>query len=248
MLEPPKLAAPDTVLLGYPVLVGLTPLIPLPFVDDAARGYLLRRMVRAIAEAHALRLWEEEVRALADEPPSNVMKGLFRGLALMPLKLVLRKALFVLTGKRVVDLVSECYHRGWLLDRAFANSWCAPHGPRSAREVRAAIDALLVETPVTTSPVTAALRLGFERSRDALGRAVAALRTRFGKAGAEVDRAVEDTVKRAAADEASGLGGVVAELRRALTGVPREHFDALERRLGEKLGVTTAEVKAQLEA
>ena len=236
-------ARADGVLLGYSVLVGLTPLIPLPFVDDAARGYLMRRMVRAIAEAHALKLWEEEVRELADERSVSVVKGMFRGLALLPIKLVLRKAIFLLTGKRIVDLVSEIYHRGFLLDRAFANGWCSPHGEAKARDLRVAMDALLVETPVTTSPVTAALRVGFERSRDALGRALTTLRARFspGASAGEVDRKIDQTVEQAASDEASGLGSIVAELRRALTAVPREHFDALEKRLGERLGITQKE-------
>jgi hypothetical protein len=224
----------DAVLLGYSVVVGLTPLIPLPFVDDAARGYLLRRMVRAIAEAHQHRLWDEEVRELADERAGNLMRGIFKSLALAPIKLILKKAILVLVGKRVVDLVSEVYHRGWLIDRAFANRWCAPHGTRSAREVRAAIEALLAETPVSTSPVTEALRVGFERSRDGLARAVIALRSRFGNQ--DVDGAVARGVENAAKDEGTSLGAVVAELRAALTTVPREHFEALERRLADKLG------------
>ena len=59
------------------------------------------------------------------------MSGALKGVALMPLKLLLRKAFFVLSGKRIVDLGSICYHRGRLLDLTFAEGWCRPTGPRT---------------------------------------------------------------------------------------------------------------------
>jgi hypothetical protein len=159
---------------------------------------------------------------------------MLRGIALAPIKLVLRKAVVVLTGKRVVDVASACYHQGWMVERSFARGWCAPQGPHSARVVRSAVDAVLEEVPVATSPVTSALRVGFERSRDGLSSAVTALRERLGGARADdVDRAVAEAVDPG--NEASGLGAVVTEMRRALDAVPREHFEALERRLAERL-------------
>ena len=63
------------------------------------------------------------------------------------------------------------------------------------------------------------------------------LKLRFAKLRGErppdddVARAVDETER----DDA-GLGGVVEQLRRSLTDVPREHFDELERRLRERLG------------
>ena len=49
------------------MLVGLTPLIPVPFVDDLVRGHLMRRMVRALAAERGRALSNEEVQALTED-------------------------------------------------------------------------------------------------------------------------------------------------------------------------------------
>jgi hypothetical protein len=226
------------VILTHVTLIGLTPFIPLPFVDDLVKGYLQRRMVRSLADGHGLRIWEEEVRQLADDSKGgSLIRGAIKSAALAPLRLVLRKTFMVLAGKRVVDLASEHYHRGWMLDLAFANGWCAPHGGRSPREVRQAIDDLLKETPMTKSPVTRALKVGFERSPEALMATYQSLRSRL--ATLRGDRPGDDEVARVvdgAEEDPEGLGGVVEQLRSSLTDVPREHFDQLEQRLRVRLG------------
>jgi hypothetical protein len=85
---------------------------------------------------------------------------------------------------------------------------------------------------VASSPVTSALRVGFERSQAALADVYSALRSRLTGSGARS----EETVSRAVDDaEASGLGGVVASLRHALLDVPREHFQKLETALARRV-------------
>src|SRR5690606_27872846 len=144
-------------------------------------GYLQRRMVRALAERHRINVWDEEVRVLADDHATGGwFSGMARRLVFGQLKKVLRKTLLVLAGKRLVDLASRTYHHGWLVDRAFAHRWCAPAGSRSAEEVREAIDQVLAETPLATSPITRAISVGFERSQSALAEAYTELRERFG--------------------------------------------------------------------
>jgi hypothetical protein len=228
----------DGILLAHTALVALTPLVPLPFVDELLESYLLRRMVRGLAAAHRLRIWDEEVAALVDRPSSRLLGRALLGAALSPLKRFLRKTFLVLVGKKVVDSASACYHRGWLIDLAFARGWCAPHGPHSARALREAIDAVLRDVPVATSPVTQAIRAGLERSRDGLALALTPVREwvavlRREPIDAEVARTVHDAERRAEA------AGVIAELRRALSDVPAEHFQALERALALRLGSHT---------
>ena len=237
--EPRSRGASDGILLTHTALVALTPLLPIPFVDELVERYVLRRMVRRLASAHRLRIWDEEVSALVDRRSTRLLGRAVLGAALSPLKRLLRKTFLVLVGKKVIDTASSCYHRGWLIDRAFALGLCAPHGPHSARTVREAIDEVLRQVPVATSPVTQAIRVGLERSRDGLALALAPVRQwvavlRREPIDAEVGRTVDDAERKVEA------AGVVEQLRRALTAVPAEHFDSLERALAERLGAATA--------
>ncbi len=221
--------ATEGVILTHATLAALTPLIPVPFVDTAARNRVMRRMVRSLAELHHLRIWDAEVKVLADEEGGGFVRGIAKGAVLAPFKFVLRKTFMVLAGKHIVDLASRSYHHGLLTDRAFAHRWCTPAGSRSPREVRQAIDAVLASEPVASSPVTRALRIGFDESQRAVFDAYATLSARFG--GGSANAAIDDAVD----DEDGGLLGVIAALQRALTDVPREHFDGLEAKLRAQL-------------
>jgi hypothetical protein len=215
-------------------MIALTPFIPLPFVDDMVKGWLARRMVQQLAEAHRLKIWDDEVNTLIADPPKNYIGGFIKKAILLPVRFVLRKIFMVLAGKHIVDLATETYHRAWLIDLTFARRWCAPHGPRSAAEVREGIDAVLKLTPVATSPITRALKLGLERSQPLLADVYDKLRARLG--GHHGRMPGDDDVSRAVDDaEATGIGGVVEQLRRALFEVPSEHFVELERLLAREL-------------
>jgi hypothetical protein len=226
----------ERLLLTHATLVALTPLIPLPFVDDWVKGYLQRRTVRALAARHGLRLWSEEVKQLANDPPTTAgafVGGMAKKLVFAPIKKILRKTFLLLAGKSVVDLASHSYHHAWLIDRAFANRWCSPAGVRSAKEVRTAVDEVLKETPVANSPITRALKLGYERSQSALVDGYARLRARLGGLSGVSDDAMDDAVEDASE---AGLHDVVTQLLAAITAVPSEHFEELEARLRRKLG------------
>ena len=221
-------------ILVHATLVGLTPLIPFPFVDDMVKGQLQRRLVRTLADVHGLDLGMPDVKVLADDPPRSWVKGVAVSTALYPLRVVLRKTFIVLQGKRIVDLASDCYHRGYLTDHAFRERWCAPLGPRRAADVRAAVDAVCAEVP--TRPVAHALRTGFNEARAATTDLAGTLLRALGRVPPdappeEVQRVVDD----AALDSASGIA---ERLRRAVAEVPAEHFDDMRRRLDEKLGAS----------
>jgi uncharacterized protein (DUF697 family) len=236
---PPKThpAGRDRTVLSHAALVALTPLIPLPFVDEVAKNRLQRRMVRMLAQSYDLLLQPADLALLADDRPGNVAGSIVKGLVFTPLRQVLRKTFMILAGNKIAEVASSCYHRGFLIERAFARGLCAPDGPQSVDAVRQAIDEVMAEVPVASSPVTAALRAGLLRSQDAfqqLSRKLRARLTGLGRqpAQATVDQAMDDETVEA--DPA--LDGIVAQLRHALNEVPARHFDDLEHSLCRKLG------------
>ncbi|RLB63466.1 MAG: hypothetical protein DRI90_06785 [Deltaproteobacteria bacterium] len=84
----PKTPPPgrDRTLLTHTALVALTPLVPLPFVDEMARNRLQRRMARLLAQRYDLLLQPAELARLADDQPGNVAGSLVKGLVLTPLR------------------------------------------------------------------------------------------------------------------------------------------------------------------
>jgi hypothetical protein len=233
-------------LLTHTVLVALTPLIPVPFLDDMVKGYWERRMIRQLAEGHHLRIWDEEVRALAEGPRKNVVAGFAKGIVLAPLKKLLRKTFILLSGKKMVDLASQTYHLGWLIDHAFANAWCAPHGPCAAAEIRTAIERVMAGVPLASSPVTNAIKVGLSRSQEVSNEVFDMVRARMGVLRRDPR---DDEVAKMADDVADeGVVARVADnLRRALTEVPSEHFDELGERLRRELAIDQHELAMQTE-
>src|SRR5688572_3365162 len=90
----------QTLIVSHSVLAGLTPLIPIPLLDDLVRTYFVRRLVRKLAAANRYILSDEEIKVLADERESGCLRGCMTTAFLLPFKLIFRKVFFFLEWKR----------------------------------------------------------------------------------------------------------------------------------------------------
>jgi hypothetical protein len=227
---PRREIATSTLLIGHSVLVGLTPLVPVPILDDRLRAYFERRLAREIAVLHGVTFGEDDLRVVGQGPGQEFWAELRRGALLLPVRLLLRKVFLILNVKRASDAASATYNRGYLLDVALAAREHPPH--RRAEDVRAAIDATLADTP--HSPIGTAVRLSFAGSkallRQALAAFVAVLR-RLGGGPDEVDlaQAIGES------EERDVFAALIGRVREAVADVPASHFQALETRLLARL-------------
>ncbi|PYT01215.1 MAG: hypothetical protein DMF65_08050 [Acidobacteria bacterium] len=105
-------------LVTHAVLAGLTPLIPVPVVDDLAKNYFRKRLVRRLAAANGRGLSIEELAALTREREGGCVRGCLVAAVVYPLKAVFRKIFYFLEWKRAVDLASRTYHFGYLVNYA----------------------------------------------------------------------------------------------------------------------------------
>jgi hypothetical protein len=222
-------------ILRYAVLTGLSPLVPIPFLDDVVKSYFQRRMVRRVAQEHGVTLDEAAVRALADDAGGSCLLGCFGTVLFYPIKKVLRKIFIFLEWKRAVDFTSLMLHRGYLLDAALRNGRLAPAGPNSAEEVRAAIDAVVREAPV--KPVEEAVSATFRQSKSVLTGAASMLQSALQgvsrKAKPDEVAAAVESIREKEDDQ---ISGVVDSLQSRLRSVPGDHFKSLEAKLLSKLG------------
>lgn len=215
-------------ILVHAVLAGLTPLIPVPFVDDWARNGIQTRMVRRIAKAHDAGLYDADARALGRETgrDESFLFSATKKLAFYPIKRIFRKALFVLVLRDIVDISSRTYHVGYLLDFAFAQSWLAKSPPEA---LRSAVDEVCRQAD--TSPVHRAFMTVFEESRDLLGAALQSARTWMGTESRQEDGGPKDE------ERPNEVEALADRLLRAVNILPPEHFEKLRADLEKALGI-----------
>lgn len=219
----------------HSILAGLTPLIPIPFVDDLVKTYFKRRMVRKLTTQHSQFLNDTDVATLADDPDSGCLLGCVTTVIVYPLKAIFRKIFFFLEWKRAVDIVSHTYYQGFLIDSALDERWIAPAGPRRADEVRRAMDQLFLQ--LNTSLIERAVKGIFNQSKSAL-KGVArllqnSLRALRSKPSQEQ---VGQVVEALQEQEERELEGVIGPLQNAINKIPAEHFEQLKDQLAQALG------------
>lgn len=227
-------------LITHAVLVGLTPLIPVPLVDDLVKSYFRKRLVRSLAASAGRSLSEEELDALTAEREGGCLRGCAAAVVVYPLKAVFRKVFYVLEWKRAADTTSRTYHFGYLVGHALRSraDGASPLDLRGARAVGEAIEAICREAPI--KPLETAIGGTFRKSKDVLSGAAALLTRSLRRAPARPAE-VAAAVERVEPEEERELDPVVTRLQRSIGSVPEEHFRALRRRLDERLGLPPEE-------
>lgn len=227
------------ILVKYAVLVGLTPLIPLPLLDDLAQHYFERRMLEKLVIVHALALSPAQIDELAAPPPmaEGWIKGCLLNLLLYPIKKIFRKIFFFLEIKRTIDLVAQTYAKGHLIDGVLSRKLCAPLGPHAPGAIRAASERALARVGV--SPIELAIRNVFSGSKALILRVVealiAALRRLSGRPSREqLAEAVRSVEEQGNPD----LQGLDDQVQQSLQAVPVTHFERLDAAMTEELGKT----------
>ncbi len=154
---------PIILLLTYSVLIGLTPLIPIPILDDLVKSYFYRRLVRSLAAVYDLSLTADEIAILAEERGAGCLKGCLWGTAEYLIKRLVRKAVIVLEWRRAIDLVTHTYYYGHLLNHALQQSWYAPGDSGRAMQLRTAIEQ--ARAGANTNLVKRIVQSSFNQSR-----------------------------------------------------------------------------------
>ena len=226
----------QTHLVTHAVLIGLTPLIPLPILDDLVKNYFKRRLFRVLAAANGRELTAADLKDLTAERSRGCLLGCVAQAIIYPAKRLFRKIFFFLEWKRAVDLTSYYLHFGYLLDYAMR---ARPDAPaiadiRTAAEVRAAIDAVCREAPI--KPVESAVAGSFRQSRNVLRRAARLLEQSLRRVAGRPDQEqVAQVVEEVEPAEEREVAGLVSKLRQALLDIPEEHFQNLRAQLASRL-------------
>jgi hypothetical protein len=229
-------------LVMHAILVGLTPLIPVPVLDDLTKNYFRKRLVRTLAASHGRSLSDEELNALATERERGCVSGCLLTALVYPLKSVFRKVFYFLEWKRAVDLTSRTYHFGYLVNYALQRGEERPSilDLRRAADVNEAIQAVCLTAPI--KPVESAIGGTLRQSRRILRAAAnllaTSLRRLTGRARAEQ---VAEVIEEVESQEEREIEPVVGRMQRSIASVPEEHFRRLREQLDARLGLSARE-------
>ncbi len=211
----------------HAVLAGLTPLIPVPLVDDVVKRYFQRRMVRKLAAAHRRRLNDADVESLADDQDSGCLSGCLTTVLLVPLKAIFRKIFFFLEWKRAVDIVSRNYYQGFLIDYALSQNFLTE---RSPKDIRAAIDFVLSQ--LTTSLIDRSVKGIFNQSQTVLRNAARLLQNSLRQITRRASQTqVAEVLESVQPQEEEEIAGIVGQLENSINQIPAEHFEKLRQHL-----------------
>jgi hypothetical protein len=156
----------------HAVASGLTPLIPVPFLDEYALRRVREQMVRSILRERALSAPDRTVTVLAGLHPreGSRLQQLASKVALFSFRLAWRKAYrrlaTALWVKDCVDMASLSLHHGYLLQHALGRGdldALSLANEDTARRVHTAIDAACKE--LDARPVNQVLRRLFTGSQ-----------------------------------------------------------------------------------
>src|SRR5215207_8383759 len=238
LLRVEERGAQQHVLVTHAVLTGLTPLIPVPLLDDLVKNYFRKRLVRSLAASAGRPLTDEELDALASEREGGCLRGCVGTVLVYPLKAVFRKLFYFLEWKRAVDLTSRTYHFGHLVGHALRRRGDAPslldaHGARAVNE---AIEAVCREAPI--KPLESAVGGTFRKSKGVLRGAAALLSKTLRRQPPQPER-VAEAIESVEPDEARKLQPVVTRLQSSLASVPESHFRNLRDQLEARLAQTS---------
>jgi len=108
----------ELIFLSHAILIGASPLIPIPFLDELIVAYIWRRLVAEIAKIHTIKLSKKEIRQLASQQGVGCPGGC-SAIITLPLKEIYREIFFWLEWRRGIDLATRAYYFGYLLNLTF---------------------------------------------------------------------------------------------------------------------------------
>jgi hypothetical protein len=160
----------QTIIITHAVLIGLTPLIPIPVLDDFVKSFFYKRLVRTLAARYKLTLSTNEINVLSEDRGQGVVRGCLIGAIEYFMKRLISKLTVVLEWRRAIDIVTHAYYVGYLMDYAFQQGWYVPGDVRQSDRFRSAIET--ARANANTQLVKRIVQSSFNQSRAIIVRVV----------------------------------------------------------------------------
>ena len=223
----------------HSLLIGVALFVPIPFLDDRLATFLWKHMVSDLAKSHKRNLTREQLLALSYQSQFALSDGCMFLLRRF-FRELLQEILFFLEWRRAINLATDAYYSGYLLNELFAYEG---FDPTKAGQYAVALQK--AKQGINTKLVKGVFQGTFRSGKGGLASIVKWLssitvgyvkdswtrRKNKKKMGAASEEQMENFFEMHRSRFQTMLKELIASLQTGIGDLPQEHFDDLRERL-----------------
>jgi len=223
----------------HSLLIGVALFVPIPFLDDRLATFLWKHMVSDLAKNHKRNLTREQLLALSYQSQFALSDGCMFLLRRF-FRELLQEILFFLEWRRAINLATDAYYSGYLLNELFAYEGFDP-----AKAGQYAVALQKAKQGINTKLVKGVFQGTFRSGKGGLASIVKWLssitvgyvkdswtrRKNKKKVGAASEEQMENFFEMHRSRFQTMLKELIASLQTGIGDLPQEHFDSLRERL-----------------
>ena len=223
----------------HSVLIGAALFVPIPFLDDRLATFLWKHMVADLAKSHNKILTKDQILALSYQSRFALADGCLFFLRRLFQEL-LQEILFLLEWRKAINLATDAYYSGYLLNELFSYEGFDP-----ARAGQYAIALQKAKQGVNTKLVQGVFRANFRSGKGVLASVAKwlssitvgyvkdswARRKNKKNAGGATEQQMENFFEMHKSRFQGLLKDLIASLQTGIGALPKEHFDELRSKL-----------------
>ena len=229
--------------LYHSILIGAALFVPIPFLDERIAIFLWKRMVADLAKSHSRDLTREQVIALSYQSRFALSEGCLFLLGRV-IKELFREVFFILEWRRAINMATDAYYSGYLLNELFLHEGFDP-----AKSVQYAVAVQKARQGVNMKLVQGVFRAQFRSSKGvllSLGKWLSSITVGYAKDSwarrrkkKDADGASEEQMENFFEMHKSRfqtlLQDLIASVQTGIGALPKEHFEELRNKLFEEL-------------
>jgi hypothetical protein len=229
--------------LFHSLLIGAALFVPIPLLDDRLAMFFWKRMVADLAQDHKKNLTKEQIEVLSYQSRFALGDGCIFFLRRL-FKEFFQEIMFFLEWRKAIQLASDAYYSGYLLNELFAYAGFEP-----AKVSQYAVVLQTAKQGVNMKLVQGVFRSQFRSSKGVLlsvSKWLSSITIGYAKTSwtrwknrKNTDAASEEKMENFFQMHKSRfqelLKDLIANLQTGIGGLPREHFDQLRERMFEEL-------------
>jgi len=227
----------------HSILIGVALFVPIPFLDDRLATFLWKHMVSDLAKSHNRNLTREQLLALSYQSRFALSDGCMF-LIRRFFRELLQEILFFLEWRRAINLATDAYYSGYLLNELFAYEGFDP-----AKAGQYAVALQKAKQGINTKLVKDVFRGTFRSGKGGLASIVKWLssitvgyvkeswthKKNKKKVGAASEEQMENFFEMHRSRFQTMLKELIASLQTGMGDLPQEHFDELRNKMSHEI-------------
>jgi hypothetical protein len=227
----------------HSLLIGAALFVPVPFLDDRLATFLWKHMVADLAKSHHKTLTKDQISLLSYQSRFALSDGCLI-LTRRFFREFLQEILFFLEWRRAIQLATDAYYSGYLLNELFAYEGFDP-----AKAPQYALTLQKAKQGINMKLVQGVFKSTFRSGKGVLASIVKWLSSitvgyvkdswtrRKSKKNPQAasEQQMESFFEMHKSRFQTLLSDLIANLQAGIGGLPKEHFDTLKQNLFEEL-------------